>query len=445
MILARPRPVPVPDLTGKLLAQARSEAVVPGSTEPLFASINFQGPENGVVATQHPLPGTPVIPGSSRLFLTMAAPKRTPLQVIWGQLAPAAPKTVVPKLQGTRDDASRDLEIAHLKAAFTGDAGGNVVQQYPQYGTEVPKWSVVTVTLAIPEVIVPSLDRLTLEQASERLQENSLQLGRIEGENIQASTVTSQYPPAGAQAPPGTQVAVAFTVSKPPSSLVYVPNLGKKSLSDAEAALMKVGLRTGEVKGPAKLGLVSDQRPSAGTAVPADTAVDFTLSLRTVIVPDVTDETESVAVISLKNFGLIPRVSRSKNLDDNAQLVVVKQDPPAGSTVAVESQVTVTLGNQAPLPQPNLFRRAETALSMMPGWVWLALGLPLGAIGVGVFKAITNTPPVGHCTLKPEIATPTIRLGSDGAPTVQFTVTLRDRDSVARCRVDREPAVRRKR
>jgi len=460
MILARPRPVPVPDFRGKTLAQARSEAVVPGSTQQVFASINFQGPENGVVATQAPAAGTPVVPGSSRLFLTMAAPKPTPMQAIWSQLAAPKPKTVrVPKLQGTRDDASRDLEIAHLRASFTGDAGGSVVQQYPQSGTEVPAGSIVTVTLAIPDVIVPSLDRLTLEEAIEKLRKNSLQPGKIKGENTPESTVTSQYPPAGAQAPLGAEVEVTLTAPQQPSQgpppLIYVPNMKKMNLSDAHAALTNVGLRAGQVNG-SKAGLVSDQQPQAGTTVQADTPVDFTLSLPTVVVPDVVDDTEPVATASLENFGLLSKISRAKNWDEHAQHVVVKQDPSAGSIVDMGSPVVVILGNLTPPPSPNLLGRIVAALPLAPWWFWLVVGLPLGAIGAGVIKAIAGHKPeavrpeapkalpVAHCTLEPESATPRIRFGSHGVLKVQFTVTLRDRDSVARCRVDREPAVRRK-
>jgi len=71
----------------------------------------------------------------------MAAPKPTPLQAFLRQLAaPRAKTTRVPKLRGaTRDRASRDLEVAHLRAGFSGDAEGIVVQQYPQDNTEVPR------------------------------------------------------------------------------------------------------------------------------------------------------------------------------------------------------------------------------------------------------------------------------------------------------------------
>jgi beta-lactam-binding protein with PASTA domain len=464
MALARPRPVPVPDFTGKTLDQVRSQAVLPGSGQQLFASIRSEGPANGVVATQVPGAGTPIVPGSSRLFLTMAAPKPTPLQAFLHQLAaPQAKTTRVPKLLGaTRDRASRDLEVAHLKANFTGDAGGIVVQQYPQDNMEVPWGSLVTVTLAIPEVIVPSLYGLTLEQASDRLKENSLQTGKIEGENTPGSTVTSQYPPAGAQEPPGTEVAVTMMpVPQPPEQQssqevplpIYVPNLEKMSLSDADAALTKVGLRTGDVKG-SKAGFVSDQQPKAGTAVEAGIAVDFTLSLPTVVVPDVRDDSEAAATTSLENFGLQPKIFRAKNWDENARHAVVSQDPSAGSTVDVGSQVTVILGNFAPPPPvwKSVPGRVAAALPLAPWWFWLATGLPLGAIGAAVIKTMWPSPrpregqilPPAQCTLEPVSATPKIRFGSHGGPKLQFTVALRDRDRVAQYHMGREPAVTRK-
>ena len=463
MVLARPRPVPVPDFTGKTLDQVRSQAVLPGSGQQLFASIRSEGPENGVVAAQAPSAGTPVVPGSSRLFLTMAAPKLTPLQAFLHQLAaPQARTTRVPKLLGaTRDRASRDLEVAHLRASFAGDAGGVVVQQYPQDNTEVPWGSSVTVTLAIPEVIVPSLYGLTLEQASAKLKENSLQTGNVEGENSPGSTVSSQYPPAGTQKPPGTEVAVTMTAPLPPEQQspqevplpIYVPNLAKMSLGDADATLTKVGLRTGDVKG-SKAGFVSDQQPTAGTAVEAGIAVDLTLSLPTVVVPDVMDDTEAAATTSLENFGLQAKIFRARNWDENARHVVVSQDPSAGKTVDVGSQVTVILGNFTPSPPAwkSVPGRVAAALPLAPWWFWLATGLPLGAICAAVIKTVWLRPearegqtlPPAQCTLEPASATPKIRFGSHGDPKLQFTIALRDRERVAQYRMGRDPAVTRK-
>lgn len=458
MILARPRPVPVPDLTGKTLQQVRAEAVVPGTGQPLFASISPQGPENGVVVTQAPKARTPVVPGSTRLLLTMEAPKPTAFQAFLHQIASPETKTArVPQLQGdTRDVASRLLEAAHLRASFTGDTGGTVVQQYPPAGKPATPWSTVIVTLAIPEVIVPSLYGMTLEQAKYRLMENSLQIGKIEGENTSGSTVTSQYPPAGTHEPPGTQVAVTITPAQEPAQApepsIYVPNLEKMSRSDAESALAKVGLRTGNVKGP-NTGFVSDQRPGVGNVVDVETAVDFTLSLPMVVVPDVMSDNEAVATNSLKSFGLRSKILRAKDWDAKLQHVVVTQDPSAGNSVDVGSEITLFLGNLTPPPPAwkSVSRRVVSALPLAPWWMWLVVGLPLGAVGAGMVKKIVAQRPQpaaltsgAQCTLSPSRGVAAIRVGEHDGPKVQFRVGLRDRDSVARCRVGRGPAVRRK-
>jgi beta-lactam-binding protein with PASTA domain len=459
MVFARPVPVSVPDFSGKTLDQVRSESVVPSSRQQLFASISSEGPANGLVATQAPKPGTPVVPGSTRLFLTMAAPKPTAYQAFLHQLATPQTKTTrVPKLVGgTRDNASRDLEVAHLKASFTGE-GGTVVQQYPPDGTEVLLGSLVTVTFGIPEVVVPSLYGMTLDEASDKLKENFLQTGKIEGENAPGSTVSSQYPPPGAQEPPGTDVALTMKPAQQPPPIevppIYVPNLEKMNLGDTDAALAKIGLRTGRVAG-SKRGLVSDQQPRAGTIVQADADVNLTLSLPTVVVPDVMNDTEAAATSSLENFGLLPNVSRAKTWDPKAQHVVVKQDPSPGSTAEVGSPVFVTLGNLTPPPPAwkSVPGRVAAALPLAPWWFWLVTGLPLAAMGAAVIKTVlppkaepprAHVPPAAQCTLKPAIATPKIRVGTHAGPKVKFTVALRNRENGARYRVGREPALRRK-
>jgi hypothetical protein len=202
--------------------------------------------------------------------------------------------------------------------------------------------------------------------------------------------------------------------------------------------------------------LVSDQQPRAGTIVQAEATVDFTLSLPTVVVPDVMNDTEAVATSSLENFGLVPKVSRAKTWDVKAQHVVVKQDSAPGNTADVGSPVMVILGNLMP-PRPawkSALVRVAAALPLAPWWVWLGIGLPLGAIGAGVVKTVilqkpqihrTRMPPAAaQCTLKPASAEPRLRVGSHGDPKVQLTITLRDRESVARYRVGLEPAVRRR-
>jgi beta-lactam-binding protein with PASTA domain len=457
-VMGRPQTVAVPDFRGKTLQQAQAEAVVPGTAKPLFLGIYPQGPAGGVVASQTPAAHTPVIPGSTRLLLTLDVPKPSAFQTFLHQIVSSQQKMErVPQLDGdSRDVASRLLQAAHLKGAFTGDMGGVVTQQSPPAGKSVEPGSTVIVTLALPQVIVPSLYGMTVAQATQTLGEASLQRGTIDGENTEEATVTSQSPTAGTHVPPDTAVAVSVSPAQqpvPPSvPPVIVPNLAKMNGREAAAALASVGLRTGHVKGP-PTGFVSDQAPTGGNTVEAGTSVDFTLVAATVVVPDVMKDSEAVAEERLKVFSLQPKISRAKDWNANAVHVVVEQRPSAGTNVDLGSAIDVVIGNVTPPPPTwrRVLGQVVTALPLAPWWIWLAIGVPLGAVAAGVIKKVVGqkpktahlTPPAA-CTLTATRTMAKTLIRPSGGPTVEFTLGLRDSEFVARCRVESEPAVRRK-
>jgi beta-lactam-binding protein with PASTA domain len=486
MAMVQQKPVAVPDFKGKTLQQVQAEAVVPGSTKPLFVGIYPQGPTGGVVASQTPAAHTPVVPGATRLLLTLDTPKPSPLQSILQQFVPQSKKMEqVPQLYGdNRDVAARLLETARLKANFTGDTGGVVAQQSPPAGSSVEPGSTVTVTLALPQVIVPRLYRMTLAQATQTLEKYSLQRGNVYGENTDASTVASQSVPAGTHVPPGTSVGVTLVAPAPvqppvpqpvqpqvpqpvppqvpqpappqvpqpaPSDgqqtepQVVVPNLTKMSSNQAAAVLASVGLLRGQVTGPST-GLVSDQTPIAGSMVAADTPVNLTLAAATVVVPALMQESQDIAEDRLKVFGLKSNFSRAENWKANAVHVVVDQTPSAGTSVDVGSTVDVVIGDVPPPP------------STVPGWVWLVVGVPLGGvIAIAIRKMIVRPPrspepreepkpptPLATCTLAAKKVTANTSIGNNTGPKVRFTLGLRDRVSAAQYRINGEPAVRRK-
>jgi beta-lactam-binding protein with PASTA domain len=372
------RPVAVPDFTGKTLQQVKAEAVVPGSQIPLFLGIYPRGLADGVVASQTPGAHTPVIPGSTRLLLTLDAPKPTALQTILQQLAiRKKAMTQVPSLEtDSREVAARSLEAAHLVANFTGDKAGVVVQQYPPAGNSVEAGSTVTVTLAPPDVDVPLLFGMTLAAATRSLTDNSLQLKGTYGDNTDGSTVTSQSVPAGTHVPPGTSLEITLSAPpvisgpKPPPPAVQqvvVPNLAKMNSKLAGAVLRKVGLRIGSVSGPSA-GHVTDQAPTAGTMVESGTPVAFTL----------------------------------------ASVVPVVPVPPRPPWVLIGIVVAIVI--IAPL-------------------VWLLSRSP------GPILPAT-------CTVAGTRVIPNIQVGNKGGPSVRFRLHLRDGKSVEQCVVKDQPAIR---
>ena len=155
----------------------------------------------------------------------------------------------------------------------------------------------------------------------------------------------------------------------------------------------------------------------------------------------------------MKVFSLQPKISRAKDWNANAVHVVVEQRPSAGTNVDVGSAIDMVIGNLTPPPPAwrRVLGQVVTALPLAPWWMWLAIGVPLGAVGVGVIKRIVRqTPkpaplaPSAECTLNATRVVAKTRVGPNGEPTVRFTLGLRDRGSVAQCRVDGEPAVRRR-
>jgi beta-lactam-binding protein with PASTA domain len=490
----------VPDFKGKTLQQVQTAAVVPGTTKSMFLGIDSQGPADGVVVSQTPAPNTQVLPGRTRLQLTLDTPKPSPWETLLQQIVAQQQKAArVPDLNGdTREVANRLLDAARLRGRFTGDVGGVVTQQSPPAGNSVRPGSTVVVTLALPQVVVPSLYGLSLAAATEKLQAGSLQRGSTFGASSGSARVTSQSLPAGAYVPPGTAVDVTLTAppplppprpppvpapapppvqppapapapapvippapqpvvppeqpKAPPVPAVFVPDLLKMKSRDATAALTNVGLKTGLVKGPAT-GFVSGQSPTAGSSVDAGTAVDFVLALPTVVVPDVMQENAVDAAQRMQAFGLRPNLARAADFNERAGHVVVDEQPAAGSNVAVGSSVTVVIGNLA--APPPWWKRAlggvATAVPLVPWWGWLAIGVPLGGAGAGLMKRIARSGkrPVipatpAACTLVATNVAGKASTGHKGEPGVRFAIGLKDQSGLAQCRAEHEPVVTRK-
>ena len=163
---------------------------------------------------------------------------------------------------------------------------GCVIRTSPDAGTEVDKGSVVSLVISAgPEVlttVVPSLNGLTLEEATVRLTENKLSLGDVTYENsetveqglviwqsIASTTTVEEY------------TSVNIVISKG-SSKATVPNLlGVEEQLVAEM-LTDEGLAVGEfsyteVDDPAMEGRVVDQSIDPDTAVDPQTPVSVVI------------------------------------------------------------------------------------------------------------------------------------------------------------------------
>jgi penicillin-binding protein 1A len=177
-----------------------------------------------------------------------------------------------------------------------------------------------------------------------------------------------------------------------------VPNIVGLQKADALKALAAASFSANPVDGPCvkPKGIVCDQTPTAGSSAPLGTAVKFTVSNGTsptpspsptpsgqVKVPNVVGQTRGAATAALQSAGFKVAITH-KNTGNQAQNgIVLSQDPPGGSMADTGSVVTIVVGKYkkgaAPVPPQQLPHSAR-----VPPWgpPLLALGLPLGALGV---------------------------------------------------------------
>jgi serine/threonine-protein kinase len=138
--------------------------------------------------------------------------------------------------------------------------------------------------LGIPqEVVVPNLERKSLEEARELLQQNGLKLGEIlerENEEIPAGYIISTQPPAGSLVRKGRRIDIILSTGAP---YVLIPDLRSIDEERAKKLLEDLGLRVGDVSYVADknipFGEVISQTPPPNSKVAKGTTVYLKVSL----------------------------------------------------------------------------------------------------------------------------------------------------------------------
>ena len=204
-------------------------------------------------------------------------------------------------------------------------------------------------------VTVPSLDGLTIEQASETLAEYELRIGAQTPEISERpeGTIIAQQPAAGEGIEQGQAVNVTVSTGREQST---VPQLvGLTTLDDVRIALSDFGLVLGAItEGDSNQpgGYVLEQNPGEGTQVAAGSAVDIVVSSGLVEVPDVTGLTEAQARSDLAQAGFeVQVVEQESSISSPGQ--VLAQSPQPGTQLARGSLVTITVAIAAAEPTPT--------------------------------------------------------------------------------------------
>ncbi len=222
----------------------------------------------------------------------------------------------VPRVdQMTLEAATKAIDAERLAVATDAAVydekvpAGQVVAQDPEPPLRLKKGAKVTLTLSKGRkpVTVPSLDGLTLDQATAVLRSVGLALtspARVEPSEIVPEGSVISWTPEGAQ-PPGT--AITLVVSSGPPTVV-VPKVSGLSPDDARAALPpKLAVTVVEVFADnTPKGLVVGTSPKSGSEVAVDAPVKLLVSLgpATVVVPNVITMSPVDAAAALRSSGL---------------------------------------------------------------------------------------------------------------------------------------------
>ncbi len=201
--------------------------------------------------------------------------------------------TAVPNVVGkSLDEAIKMLADAGLpgkKADVRNDRQypeGTVVVQNPAAGAEVKfgRGVYLTVSGGEPLVVVPGLRGSTLRNATFALERAGLVMGTATyqvSEEYPQGTIIDQDTPESSKVPNGRVINVIVSQGKS-ADQVPVPDVTKKTFSDAERILIQANLRTGNIKYQVSSDLlpntVIEQFPKAGDLVPAGQAIDLVVA-----------------------------------------------------------------------------------------------------------------------------------------------------------------------
>jgi beta-lactam-binding protein with PASTA domain/tRNA A-37 threonylcarbamoyl transferase component Bud32 len=274
-------------------------------------------------------------------------------QEVRDQLVESQP-VAVPNVVGiTQENAVRLIENAELAAEVRRRADeevseGTVIEQSPQAGAKIAKGEtvIIIVSSGLPQVTVPKVANLPLNQATQRLSDAGLdwRVNEVFSERVEAGVVISQDPRPEQRVDQGT--TVTLRVSKGVQEF-EVPGVIGLDQDSASAALDEAGFLVDPVTVASSepAGIVVDQSPGGGATAPTGATIQISISEgpQTATVPDVVGSDQSSAEEALQGAGFGVDVIEQPTLDPNEDSFVIDQDPPGGSEVDPGATVTIVV------------------------------------------------------------------------------------------------------
>jgi serine/threonine-protein kinase len=194
----------------------------------------------------------------------------------------------------------------------------------------------------VPDVVDQSESDAT---AALRAQQFEVNVEREASDDVEEGRVIRQSPEGGQQAERGSEVTIV--VSTGPEQ-VTVPGLRGVDQATAEGRIRDAGLEVGSVTfqpSQAPEGTVIAQDPAATARVEPGTRVNIVVAqaASTIPVPDVIGNTATDARFKLQQAGF--QVISDTAESDEPVGTVIAQNPSAGTQVARDTTITITVSN----------------------------------------------------------------------------------------------------
>lgn len=235
---------------------------------------------------------------------------------------------------------------------------GDIITSNPRiditYGINIP----TGISNQPENVIVPNYIGMTENKAFSRMQNDRLSRGnrREVNSDMQFGIVVAQFPEAGMEVDPGTEIHLDISIVPPQEIRVIVPQLVGFSLQYAAEVLREAGLLVGDLKEQISNepeGTILRQSPLPETEVVRGSVVHIIYSVRAVEelirVPDVRELHRDEAIRIIKENRLNYSIGYVNETGYRAG-VVVEQNPRPETMVAPGSDVTILVQNNTLSP-----------------------------------------------------------------------------------------------
>jgi beta-lactam-binding protein with PASTA domain len=337
----------VPLVVGRLLQDAKAALTNAGLVSGPVENVPSGRPA-GTVLTQNPPAGATAVRGSA-VALGVAIPQ---------------PDTLVPDVVGRAlSEAERmmvgaGLRVDRVDSVKRDHGAGLVTVQLPTAGTRVPRGAAASLTVAMVPPPIRMLRVIDSTEAGAAAVLRTLGLTAITVRHLERSSdpgrVFAQVPEAGTLVQPGTPVKLEVAIG---ITGVLVPTLTDRDETAARKLLSARGLILGDVtrpSGASEHAKIVAQTPAAGSRAPRGTRIDVALAsdggrAARLIVPHLLGMRPDSAESLLTRATL--RMRPIDSLVGYGQGgLVIRQDPPAGDSVASRATVRLWMGRSPDIP-----------------------------------------------------------------------------------------------